>query len=59
MGDETSASERKGVMRWTRIKLWTSDQSDGKLQKFQHAHWLRAAETLILFLAKTQEVEIS
>ena len=57
MGDETSASEQKGVMRWTGIKLWTSYQSDGKLQNFQHAHWLRAAESLIFLCVQKVEIE--
>ena len=57
MGDEKSASEQKGVMRWTGIKLWTSDQRDGKLQKFQHAHWLKAAQSLTFFSVQKVEIE--
>ena len=57
LGDETSASEQKGVMRQTGIKLWTSDQSDGKLQNFQHAHWQRAVESLIFLYVQKVEIE--
>ena len=28
LGDETNASEQKGVMQWTGIKLWTTDQEE-------------------------------
>ena len=58
MGDETRASEQKGVMRWTGIKLWTSDQRDGKLQKFQHAHWLKAAQSLTFFVCKKLKLSV-
>ena len=30
LGYDTSASEQKGLMQWTRIQLWATDQNGGE-----------------------------